>query len=76
VVEQDEPTGADGEVSDRVTDVEHVDQPPVTQCDPLLEGGYARFVAGGADNPKMEAFGAVVLDMAEAAAELTRTASL
>ena len=42
----------------------------------VLEGGYARFVSGGADNPKMEAFGAVVLDMAEAAAELARTTSL
>lgn len=42
----------------------------------VLEGGYVRFVAGGADNPKMEAFGAVVLDMAEAAAELARTTSL
>ena len=42
----------------------------------VLEGGYARFVSGGADNPKMEAFGAVVLDMARAAAELARTTSL
>ena len=40
------------------------------------EGGYARFVSGGADNPKMEAFGAVVLDMARAAAELARTTTL
>ena len=42
----------------------------------VLEGGYARFVSGRADNPKMEAFGAVVLDMAVAAAELARTTSL
>ncbi len=42
----------------------------------VLEGGYARFVAGGADNPKMEAFGPVVLDMARAAAELASTTSL
>ena len=42
----------------------------------VLEGGYARYVAGGADNPKMEAFGPVVLDMARAAAELARTTSL
>ncbi len=42
----------------------------------VLEGGYARFVSGGADNPKMEAFGAVVLDMARAAAELARTTTL
>ncbi len=36
----------------------------------VLEGGYARFVQGGADNPKMAAFGDVVLDMASKAAEL------
>ena len=42
----------------------------------VLEGGYARYVAGGADNPKMEAFGPVVLDMAQAAAELASTTSL
>ena len=42
----------------------------------VLEGGYARYVAGGADNPKMEAFGPVVLDMARAAAALTRTTRL
>ncbi len=42
----------------------------------VLEGGYARYVAGGADNPKMEAFGPVVLDMAEAAAELASTTTL
>ncbi|MCH2173761.1 phosphotransferase family protein [Myxococcota bacterium] len=42
----------------------------------VLEGGYARFVKGGADNPKMEAFGDVVLNMAENAAELSRTTKL
>lgn len=36
----------------------------------VLEGGYARFVQGDADNPKMAAFGDVVLDMARRAAEL------
>ena len=36
----------------------------------VLEGGYARYVKGGADNPKMAAFGDVVLDMARKAAEL------
>ncbi|MFN8643040.1 MAG: phosphotransferase family protein, partial [Candidatus Binatia bacterium] len=30
----------------------------------VLEGGYARYVQGGADNPKMQMFGDVVLDMA------------
>ena len=39
----------------------------------VLEGGYARFVAGGASNPKIEAFGPIVLQRAAAAAELART---
>ena len=39
----------------------------------VLEGGYARYMAGGADNEKMEAFGGVVLDPADQAAELART---
>lgn len=42
----------------------------------VLEGGYARFVKGDADNPKVEAFGPVVLDSAAKAAELARTTSL
>lgn len=42
----------------------------------VLEGGYARFVQGGADNPKMAAFGDVVLDMATKAAELVATTKL
>lgn len=42
----------------------------------VLEGGYARVVKGEADNPKMAAFGAVVLDMAARAAELARTTTL
>jgi len=42
----------------------------------VLEGGYARYVQGGADNPKMEMFGNVVLDMARKAAELARTTTL
>jgi aminoglycoside phosphotransferase (APT) family kinase protein len=42
----------------------------------VLEGGYARFVQGGADNPRMEMFGDVVLDMAHRAAELSRSSSL
>ena len=31
----------------------------------MLEGGYARVVQGEAENPKMQMFGDVVLDMAE-----------
>jgi aminoglycoside phosphotransferase (APT) family kinase protein len=42
----------------------------------VLEGGYARYVEGGADNPKMEAFGPIVLDMMANAAELARTTAL
>jgi aminoglycoside phosphotransferase (APT) family kinase protein len=42
----------------------------------VLEGGYARYVQGGADNPKMAAFGDVVLDMARNAAALARTTRL
>ena len=42
----------------------------------VLEAGYARYVQGGADNPKMAAFGDVVLDMAHKAHHLSRTSSL
>jgi hypothetical protein len=42
----------------------------------VLEGGYARYVRGGADNPKMASFGAVVLDMARRAAELAARSKL
>jgi len=42
----------------------------------VLEGGYARYVRGQADNPKMAAFGDYVLDMAARAAELSRTSTL
>jgi aminoglycoside phosphotransferase (APT) family kinase protein len=42
----------------------------------VLEGGYARVVKGDADNPKMRAFGDIVLDMARKAAELARTTPL
>jgi aminoglycoside phosphotransferase (APT) family kinase protein len=42
----------------------------------VLEGGYARYVQGGADNPKMQMFGDVVLDMARTAGELARTTRL
>jgi aminoglycoside phosphotransferase (APT) family kinase protein len=42
----------------------------------VLEAGYARFVQGGADNPKMALFGNVVLDLARKAGELARTTRL
>jgi aminoglycoside phosphotransferase (APT) family kinase protein len=42
----------------------------------VLEAGYARYVQGGADNPKMAYFGDVVLDLAKKAGELSRTSSL
>ncbi len=42
----------------------------------VLEGGYARYVSGGADNPRMQAFGQIVLDLAQDAATLTHTTNL
>ena len=42
----------------------------------VLEGGYARVVQGSADNPKMAAFGDIVLRLAVQAAELAATSSL
>src|SRR5690242_4153722 len=42
----------------------------------VLEGGYARIVKGDADNPKMQAFGDVVLSMMHNAAELAGSTSL
>jgi len=42
----------------------------------VLEAGYARAVAGAADNPKMLAFGDVVLSLARRAGELAESSSL
>jgi len=42
----------------------------------VLEAGYARYVSGGADNPKMAAFGDVVLDMARRAGALAESSRL
>jgi aminoglycoside phosphotransferase (APT) family kinase protein len=42
----------------------------------VLEAGYARVVKGEADTPKMEAFGDVVLSLAEKAADLAGTSTL
>jgi aminoglycoside phosphotransferase (APT) family kinase protein len=42
----------------------------------VLEGGYARVVAGSADNPSMAAFGPIVLDMMQGAADLAATTPL
>jgi len=42
----------------------------------VLEGGYARYAKGGADNPKMAQFGTIVLELAEAAAALAATTPL
>ncbi|MGI8329472.1 phosphotransferase family protein [Actinomadura scrupuli] len=42
----------------------------------VLEGGYARFVRGEADNQKMAYYGDVVLDMARQAAGLAATTKL
>ena len=38
----------------------------------VLEAGYARAVQGEADNPKMLAFGEVVLNLAQSAGELAQ----
>ena len=42
----------------------------------VLEAGYARVVAGDADNPGMAAYEHVVLDTMAAAAELASTTQL
>ncbi|MHB8669086.1 MAG: phosphotransferase family protein [Acidimicrobiales bacterium] len=42
----------------------------------VLEAGYARVVQGTADNPKMAAFGPIVLGLAQKAAELARSTPL
>lgn len=42
----------------------------------VLEGGYARYVKGGADNPGMALFGEVALDSMKKAAELARSTPL
>ena len=42
----------------------------------VLEAGYARYVQGGADNPKMALFGDVVLDLAKKAGALAGTTPL
>lgn len=39
----------------------------------VLEGGYARFVAGQADNPAIETYGRIVLENMAAAAELAES---
>jgi aminoglycoside phosphotransferase (APT) family kinase protein len=41
----------------------------------VLEAQYARFRAGGADNPKIEAFGPITVDLMANAAEHTKTAT-
>jgi aminoglycoside phosphotransferase (APT) family kinase protein len=42
----------------------------------VLEGQYSRFKSGGLDNPKIEAFAPIVVDMLHKTAELTRTAKI
>jgi len=42
----------------------------------VLEGQYSRFKSGGLDNPKIEAFGPIVVDLLHKAADLTRNAML
>jgi len=42
----------------------------------VLEGQYSRFKSGGLDNPKIEAFGPIVVDLLHKAADLTRNTML
>ena len=42
----------------------------------VLEAGYARYMRGGADNPKMAKFGDVVLDMCAKARQLAQASTL
>ncbi len=42
----------------------------------VLEGQYSRLKSGQLDNPKIEAFGAIVPDMLAKAVDLSRTAKL
>jgi len=42
----------------------------------VLEHGYARFMKGDVDNEKVEAYGPVILDLAQQAAALARTTTL
>ncbi|MDX6285048.1 MAG: hypothetical protein QOG53_533 [Frankiales bacterium] len=42
----------------------------------VLEARYSRWVASGADNPKVEAFGPVVLGLTQSAAELARSTTI
>jgi aminoglycoside phosphotransferase (APT) family kinase protein len=42
----------------------------------VLEGQYSRYKAGNLDNPKIEAFGPIVLDLLARAAQQTETARL
>jgi aminoglycoside phosphotransferase (APT) family kinase protein len=42
----------------------------------VLEGGYARVVAGTSDNPGVAAYGPVVLDMMQGAADLAASTKL
>ena len=44
--------------------------------DALRHPPGARYVQGGADNPRMEAFGPIVLEMMENAAALAQSTSL
>ncbi len=65
------------EVSGRPTDeIEYYEILAGFKLAIVLEGQYSRFKSGGLDNPKIEAFGAIVPGMLLRAAERTRTATL
>jgi aminoglycoside phosphotransferase (APT) family kinase protein len=63
------------EVSGRPTDeIEYYEILAGFKLAIVLEGQYSRFTHGSLDNPKIEAFGAIVPDLLQKAAALARSA--
>ena len=65
------------EVSGRPTDqIEYYELLAAFKLAIVLEGQYSRYKNGVLDNPKIEAFGPIVVDMLNKAAELTKTVKI
>ena len=65
------------EVSGRPTDqIEYYEVLAAFKLAIVLEGQYSRYKNGGLDNPKIEAFGPIVVEMMKKASELTKTVRL
>jgi aminoglycoside phosphotransferase (APT) family kinase protein len=65
------------EVSGRPTDqIEYYELLAAFKLAIVLEGQYSRYKNGVLDNPKIEAFGPIVVDMMKKAAELTKTVKI